>query len=288
MGQLSYRKGSSIDVAPAAELFVTAMTDLMRRNGIDPGSTDPRAIQPWYHHLHDTGIFEVAMEDDTMIAFASGVVRDDLFFLSMFWTHPERQRKGVGRPLIARVWGEAEKRGAKVFSVWSSIDFAALGIYLKLGMRPVGPLLTFSGAPRAVEAAPAEVVPLEAAVASNVDQAVRGTGRPIDHAFFAREKKHSKLVCRGAQTLGYFYAHEGRIGPVAWLDDRDGRSVLAAAIDAAKSDAAEVTLAIPGPNRVALDVVVDAGLPIVGSSHFLTSAPFGALERYVPSGPALF
>ena len=31
-----------------------------------------------------------------------------------------------------------------------------------------------------------------------------------------------------------------------------------------------------------------AGLRFANHSHFLTTSPFGAMERYLPSGPSLF
>ncbi len=289
MPSLVHRSATSADIPAAARLFVESVRDLALRNGLPDHAPSAESIEPWYQHLRETGLFEVAMEGDTLLSFAAGIVRDDLFFLSMFWTKPGRQGQGIGGPLLDRVWAQAEERGAAVFSVWSSIDFAALGTYLKRGMRPIGPVLTFGGTPKALEdILPAEVVPLDAAIASNVDQAVRGTARPVDHAFFMKEKSVARLVCRGAQTLGYFYAHEGRVGPAAWLDDRDARAVLGAAVREAALQTKSITLSIPGPNRLALDLAVDAGLRIEGSSHLLTSDLFGAIERYIPSGPALF
>lgn len=291
MSDLVYRPGLETDVTPAARLFVESMTDLCRRNALPVTEPTVASIEPWYEHLRRTGIFEVAFDGETMVAFASGIVRDDLFFLSMFWTLPGRQRQGIGRPLLRRVWDEAARRGARTFGVWSSIDPAALGTYLRLGMRPVGPILTFGGEPKALPAhADAELLPLEVGVASSIDRAVRGTERSVDHAFLSTQKAVARAVHRAGRTLGYFYAHEGRVGPVAWRDDADGPSVLGAALSEGRrtSEKGTVTLSVPGPNHAAIDAALGAGLRIEGAAHFLATGPFGTIERYVPSGGALF
>jgi GNAT superfamily N-acetyltransferase len=284
---ITYRPGTVADVPAAAELFSEAVLDLGRRNGLAFPPPSAPGIEPWYRHLAMTGVFEVATDETGLVAFASGIVRDGVFFLSMFWTRPARQRQGVGRPLLARVWNEARLAGAHTFAVWSSIDFAAIGTYLRTGMRPLFPILTFGGVPKTPLAIDAELAPLEATAAGELDRVVRGTARLGDHTFLLREKRAAHLVRREGRTLGYFYAHEGRVGPVAWIEG-EGRRVLGAAIATTRASSEKITLAIPGANVVALDVVLELGLVIESTAHFLTTRPFGALDRYVPSGPALF
>ena len=45
---------------------------------------------------------------------------------------------------------------------------------------------------------------------------------------------------------------------------------------------------VPGMNHDAMQFALRSGLRLTGFSHLLTSAPFGHLDRYLPSGPALF
>ena len=285
MSDVVYRIGTAHDVSPAAALFVEAMLDLSRRNGLPAGAPDVTDVVPWYHHLHQHGLFEVACEGDTLIAFAAGIVRDEHFFLSMFWTLPGRQRQGVGRPLLDRMWATATAQGARDFTVWSSIDYAALGLYLRRGMRPVGPILTFAGVARPLGSAEVALTALDATAAGAIDSDVRGSARPIDHTFFLAQKDTAHLVSVAGEVVGYFYAHHGRIGPAAWREGH-GDAVLRAAFFAVEGQS--VTLSIPGPNRVAIDLALEAGLRIAGTSHYMSSATFGAIDRYIPSGPALF
>jgi hypothetical protein len=283
---ITHRRGEARDVPIAAELFVEALIDLCRRNGVSLAAPTPANMLPAYAHLHATGVFEVAEEDGAMVAFAMGLVRDGHFFLSMFWTRPTRQRRGIGRPLLDRVWSEARARGARTYAVWSSIDWPAIGLYLRFGMRPLGPIFTMGGVPRTKLEIDVEIAPLEAGVAERIDRDVRGSERAVDHAFFAREKKTARVVRVGDRVLGYFYEHDGRIGPVAWSEAASGPRVLAAAI--ASTRGPSIVLAIPGPNRTALDLAVALGLEIQGTSHYMASEVVGRIDQYLPSGPALF
>ena len=47
-------------------------------------------------------------------------------------------------------------------------------------------------------------------------------------------------------------------------------------------------LAIPGINHRAIAFALDAGLHLSSFTHFLSTAPVGCLDRYIPSGPLLY
>ena len=93
---------------------------------------------------------------------------------------------------------------------------------------------------------------------------------------------------RAGRVVGYYYVHDGVIGPAAWLDDVDGAALLALAFADAAGEAPETQLVVPGMNHVAIRASLDAGLRLVRTSHLLWTGPFGRMERYVPSGPLLF
>lgn len=68
---------------------------------------------------------------------------------------------------------------------------------------------------------------------------------------------------------------------------REGESVMTLACREALAIEPKIRCAIPGINHAALRFAFDAGLRLTGFAHFLTSAPFGHLDRYLPSGPML-
>lgn len=287
---IDYRPLRREEIPEAAQLFLVAVADLARRHGLPPAAYSQPAIEILYTHLFETGVFHVAQEGDRILGICCGVLRDEIWFLSMFWVLPEQRVQGLGRPLLEQVTAEARARGAKILSTWSSIDFVAIANYLRLGMMPGGPVLTFSGECSREPVAPSgvELRELSPDVASAIDSVVRGTPRPLDHAFFRAREGSAWQVERAGKSLGYFYANQGVVGPAAWLDPADAELVLAAALCEARRQQAKVRLMIPGVNQAALRAALAAGLKLSGSAHFMTSAPFGKLAQYLPSGPGLF
>jgi hypothetical protein len=43
-----------------------------------------------------------------------------------------------------------------------------------------------------------------------------------------------------------------------------------------------------GINHAGIHFALQTGLRLTGYAHLLTSAPFGRMEQYIPSGPSLF
>jgi GNAT superfamily N-acetyltransferase len=286
-----YRPLRREEIPEAAELFIVAVSELARRHGLQPAAYPRPSVERLYVHLFETGIFHVAQSGERIVAICCGVVREHIWFLSMFWVLPDQRVSGLGRPLLERVTAEARARGAQTLCTWSSIDFVAVASYLRLGMMPAGPVLTFSGECTNEPAAPpgVELRELRDDVASAVDVVVRGTPRPLDHAFFRAGEGSALQLERDGKPIGYFYASQGVIGPAAWLEPEDAALVLAAALrEAGHQQSSKVRLMIPGVNHAALTVALAAGLKLSGAAHFMTSDSFGRLEQYLPSGPGLF
>jgi GNAT superfamily N-acetyltransferase len=286
-----YRPLRREEISEAAELFIVAVSELTRRHGLQPASFLQAAVETLYAHLFETGIFHAALDGKRIVAICCGVVREHIWFLSMFWVLPDQRVSGLGRPLLEQVTAEARARGAHTLCTWSSIDFVAVASYLRLGMMPAGPVLTFSGECTNEPPAPTgvELRELQPDVASAVDTVVRGTPRPLDHAFFRAREGSALQLERGGKPIGYFYASQGVIGPAAWLEPQDAPLVLAAALREARGQQqSKVRVMIPGVNHAALAAALAAGLKLSGAAHFMTSAAFGRLEQYLPSGPGLF
>ena len=124
--------------------------------------------------------------------------------------------------------------------------------------------------------------------ASALDRAVRGATRESDHAFWRARGMLAYQVEMEHGVAGYFYVKDGVIGPAAWLEPAAGEVLLSHALAQASAQAPEVKLITLGSNQTAIRHAIVAGLRLVSSSHFLSSAPFGKLDCYLPSGPALF
>jgi GNAT superfamily N-acetyltransferase len=286
-----YRRLRREEVPTAAEVFILSVGELAKRHGLAaPTSYTPASVVPAYEHLLETGIFEVAELDGKIVGIAAAVVRDSVWFLAMFWVLPEHKLQGIGRPLLERVRRLGEEQGATVRCVWSSIDYAAIASYLKLDLMPGGPIFTFAGPLATPPATPAntqlrELVPH---TASAIDRVVRGTPREVDHAHWRGRALPGYQLEADGRAVGYFYVKDGVIGPAAWLDPAAGDALLSHALLQASSQAPELKFIALGGNHSAIRHAIAAGLRLVSASHFFTSEPFGALDRYLPSGPVLF
>ena len=288
--EVHYRAALPDDVPEMTDLFLSAVGNLYTRNNVSASPPPRGAVLVGYEHLRSTGIFHVAEMEGEIIAIAGAIVRDHLWFLSAFWARPDLQRKGIGMPLLRRVWNAGQAAAATNFFTWSSVDPTAMAAYMKLGMLPGTQILHFEGIPRHFSEAPAGYVPadLERSVATAMDRELLGTGREVDHEFWTRAGAAGRQVLHKAKVAGYYYINKGVLGPLAWKEPQDGKAVLALALGEATESEQGTRLAVPGMNHTALRFVLDAGLRLTSFSHLLTTAPVGRLEQYLPSGPSLF
>jgi GNAT superfamily N-acetyltransferase len=289
--EVCYRQARAEDVPEMVDLYLEALGDLFARNNVAAALPPRPPVLTGLEHTLETGILQVAEVEGRIAAMAGAVVRDRLWFLSDFWARPGLQRQGVGMPLLRRVRDAGRQAGASVFFTWSSSDPAAMASYLRLGMYPGYQILRFQGTPsRLPPAGPAyEVAPLERAHAMDLDQQLLGTRRAADHDLWSELLgMPGRQVLRGGEVVGYYYLDGGSAGPVAWREPRDGQAVLALACREASEMAPQVGIAVPGINHLALRFALEAGLRLAGAAHFLTTAPFGRLERYLPSGPSRY
>lgn len=264
---------------------------MLRRNAIDPGDLHRDEWESPYRHVFETGIFEVAETEGRVVAICHAIVRERLWFLSGYWTLPALQRQGIAGPLLRRVRAAGAARGASAFFTWSSIDLTAMAVYLKLGMLPGYQILSFAGEVGTPPEAPPghDARPLAPETASRIDRDVLSVAREVDHRFWLAEAgRVGREVLRDGQVVGYFSVRAGAIGPAAWTTPDGAEPVLRLALREAASQSREVRLRALGANHDAVRFALAAGLRLAGCSHLLTTAPFGRLERYVPSGPTLF
>ncbi len=288
---VEYRPVLEAEIPETVDLFLASLVDMYARMGLNAPPPPRVSVETNYRHIYRTGIFDVALVDGRIAAIGHAVVRDRLWFLSGFWARPGLQGRGIGGPLLKRVWQKGEQEGARTFFTWSSVDPQAMASYMKMGMLPGYQLLTLAGTPSELpkDSAGVEVRPLSVETAAGVDRLVRDATREVDHRFWLEETGHTGFeVMQEGRTVGYFYSNQGKVGPAAWTEPRAAQALLETAFREASRDGHEVRLMIPGVNHDALRFAFARGLRLAGYSHLLTSAPFGRMEQYLSSGPSLF
>lgn len=294
MSEVIYRHASEDDISSAADVFFASVAEMAARTGAGGLPMPPRAsVETSYRHILRTGIFNVAESEGRVVAVCHAVVRERLWFLSAFWALPETQKRRVGGPLLRRVMEEGARAGAEKFFTWSSPDTTAMASYMRAGMLPGYQILMFAGTPENLGDAGAEfdAQTLTLDAASELDRRVRESAREVDHRYWMSQDANAgrQLVRRADGKLaGYFYASHGLVGPAAWAVASDAEALLTNACREAALHAEQVRLLVPGVNHDAIRFALRAGLRFTGFSHLLTTAPFGRMQQYLPSGPALF
>lgn len=285
------RAARPADVPDMVEVYSASRRDMQARLGVSTPPPSRAALRLAYGHVLSTGMFRVAEAQGRIVAIAGAVLRDSLWFLSAFWTRPDVQRQNIGMPLLREVWDAGVRAGASTFFTWASPDLTALAAYMKLGMLPGYGIFLFEGAPDQLPPVPAgyEAAPLEPRELAEIDLHVRGIRREADHHFWAGPAGlRGRQVLREGAVVGYYYVDGGAVGPAAWSNAAEAGAVMALAARDLDRAGARVRFVVPGINQAALRVACASGLRLVAVNHFLTTAPFGHLERYLPSGPLLY
>jgi GNAT superfamily N-acetyltransferase len=282
------RQAQPEDLPECINLFNESVADLRKRHNMpEPPQQLTRARRLHIlQHILAHGVFYVAERDSRLLAFACANLRDRLWFLSGFWARPAVQKQHIGMQVLRKVWEEGRQRGATTYFVWASSDLPAMAAYMKMGMLPGTQILSFEGKPGVKRPAPATYTtqPLNKAVAMGLDKVMLGARREEDHDHMLRAGWEGVQLMRGGIGVGYYYFHNGTLGPAAWTHPRHADALLALACQGRQ----QVSIGVPGMNHDALQFALASGLRLAGYSHLLTTSPFGHLERYIPSGPYFF
>lgn len=286
-----FRAARPKDVPEMVEVFLESVHDMRTRYGTPPVTRSRDAMRLAYEHIRSTGVFRLAEWQGSIVAIAGAAVRDHTWFLSAFWVRPDLQRQGIGMPLLRQVWEAGAQAGATTFFTWASPDPVALASYMKVGMLPGHGIFVFEGVPERLSPVPGdyEFAPLEEDVAGELDLTVRGTHREVDHRFWSGPAGLAgRQVLRVGKVVGYYYLGEGSVGPAAWTDPDQAEAVMTLALGEAAATSSRVGLVAPGINHSAVRFALASGLRLTNVNQFLTSASFGDMKRYLPSGPLLY
>jgi hypothetical protein len=111
----------------------------------------------------------------------------------------------------------------------------------------------------------------------------------LHHQFFQENQRASGYLLRyKGPAVAYAYIWpDGRIGPVAVLSDAPYKDILKAFIAQAQKASPELSMMVPGSNKIALEVAFSLGFTISKPYLLLSSQPFGAWERYLFHSPGM-
>ena len=314
-GDLTYRPVRSDELPECAEIWRHGINDYIRRLNQPDVPDEVAPLLRLYRHLHATDperFVAAATTDGRLVAFASALVRERLWFLSMCFVLPEYQGAGVGRALLDRVL-PGDRNAMACATATDSAQPISNALYASFGMVPQVPLLNLIGLPGRPEAfgplpSGVRAVPFETVVGAgpdgpgdgsgharlatmvdDLDRELLGAAHPLDHRFLREEGRRGWLyVGPDDAPLGYGYASEaGRVGPVAVRDAALVAPILGHLTTAVVPRGA-FALWLPGTASQAVVAAVRAGFRLDQFPILLCwDRPFADLGRYLPISPGL-
>ncbi|MEK6719159.1 MAG: GNAT family N-acetyltransferase [Chloroflexota bacterium] len=317
---VTFRVATEADLPACAELWRDGINAYQSRLNqplipVDPSSAGRLGRLHAHTLLTDPERFVVATRRDgagtqRVVAFGSAVVRDEVWFLSMLFVHPEEQANGLGRALLRRILPPPDA-GLTLATATDSAQPISNALYASFGIVPRRPIWNFAGTPGAT-AGPAAMpglpsgvraVPFATLVESSdgqghrlladavddLDREVLGYAHPLDHRYVRTTKAHGFLFLGpDHNAIGYGYASPvGRIGPLAVRAPALLSPVLGHLLGAVEPRGSQACWVAGDADRATTDLL-RAGFRIEGFPVLLCwTKPFADFARYLPTSPGL-
>lgn len=315
---LAYRPVRPDELPACAEIWRVSINDYIGRIGQPDVPPDVGSLLRLYGHLQatDPDRFVVAVEGDRVVAFASALMREHLWFLSMCFVLPELQGTGVGRALLDATAPPAVGSDGLPVVRATATDSAqpiSNALYGSMGIVPRVPLLNLIGEPdrpAALGDLPSGITPVAfeelagaagaaggshdghrdlAAAVDTLDRELLGVAHPVDHRFLRVEGRRGFLY-RGPDgaPIAYGYVSEaGRVGPIAALDASLLAPILGHLTRTVQARGA-YALWLPGTADRVVVAALQAGFRLDQFPILLCwDRPFADLARYLPISPGL-
>lgn len=312
---LTCRPARPDELSACTMIWRTAINDYIVRLGQTeiPAGSNPATRLFMHLQATDPDRFIVATVPDVagerVIAFASAIVRERLWYLSMLFVLPEFQGAGLGRDLLDRVLPGDQSDGWARATATDSAQPISNALYALYDIVPRMPLISLTGLPERPEAfgeLPSGIVPLafdEIAAGppdgqghrmlvdaiDALDRELLGAAHPIDHRFLRSESRHGWLY-RGpnGEPVGYGYAGEaGRVGPIAVRDEALLAPILGHLTSVVVPRGA-FAIWVGGAADRALVPALKAGFRLDQFPVLLCwDRPFADFSRYLPISPGL-
>jgi GNAT superfamily N-acetyltransferase len=314
--EVTYRRAEEADLPRVSAVFRAALNAYLVPAGQEGIPEDDEQSPVYRHFLEHDGerfwVAEAVVEELTggacgalgvggrqIVAWGSGLLRGDWWFLSSLFVLPEAQGRGVGGRLY-ELAATGAPAGAVRATVTDSLQPVSNTLYARRGLLPREVLIGFGGRPREGFTAPrlGTLVPEPLTAAAipelrEIDAAASGLDRSVDHAFYLRGSGRRGLLFRrrGRPAAYAMVRQDGWVGPLASVRAGDVETVTAHAIAdlAGRGGVDRIRAGVSGRSEGAQRAFWGAGLVFNGTpALLLSSRPFGRLDRYVVASYGMF
>jgi GNAT superfamily N-acetyltransferase len=269
--------GASFDIRVPADDDLPAIREILAAHGNDGAIVIADVVGPYLQHLIARGGARVAIEDGMVVGFGATIDTGRAVHLADLFVRADHLGQGIGRPLLAAVFGDAQRR-----TTFASDDPRALPIYVRAGMLPRWASLYVEGPADRLPAAPATLSMREATAAelAAVERSWTGSDRSDDWRHWTTQPDaDSFTVLDGDEVVAIATARVRQASPVRVLNRLvvhpdlgvDPVPVTLAAI-ARAGRGGLVMSCIQGPSPV-LRPLLDLGFRIADRDQFMASEP---------------
>jgi GNAT superfamily N-acetyltransferase len=263
------------EIRAATLADIPEIRSILSEHGNDGPTTIADVVGPYLRHLVTTARALVVPEGDRLAAFGATVDTGNGRHLTDLFVRTDRLGKGIGRPLLDRLFGTDWPR-----TTFASDDPRAMPIYIRAGMSPRWPGLYMVGPGDGVPGGgeDLEIAPADAERLAGLEVAWTGRERSNDHRFWTSQADADPFVVldRGeAVAIGCGRARQN--SPERVLDrllirpEADALGPIYAALRRV-ARGGQVLALVPGPNP-AVRPLLEAGFRIHERDTFMASEP---------------
>jgi GNAT superfamily N-acetyltransferase len=254
---------------------VPAIRVLLSAHDNDSPVTTVDIVGPYLGHLIQHAIALVTERDGQLVAYGAAVDTGSARHLADLFVRPDLLGRGIGRPLLAALMGDAPQR-----TTFASADPRALPLYVRAGMAPLWPCLYLEGPAAALPAPDLSITiePADPARLASLERAWTGCDRSTDHLFWASQADaEAFVVFEAGEPAAFGYARARQAGTARTIDRllvRPGaepvRPTVAAIRHAGRGGAVAAFVAGPSP---VLPALLAAGFRVMDRDQFMASDP---------------
>ena len=257
---------------PATPDDIPTIRGILAAHGNDGPVTRVDIVGPYVRHLvtrHRTLLTE---EAGAAVAFGAVVDAGLAVHLADLFVMPDRLGRGLGRQLLAALFGDARRR-----TTFASDDPRALPIYVRAGMMPLWPTLHVEGdAARLAKPPGLETVAAAPEELAALELAWTGADRRDDHRFWASQADADPfLVLDRDGPVALAIGRARQVSDVRVIDRmrvRPGADPVPSVLAALRRTdrGTRVVASLLGPSPV-LPVLLEAGFHVTDRDQFMAS-----------------
>ena len=288
------------ELLDAIKLIYRSANDLRLKSGRKPWDSAITEVPPIFYHMleHDRGGHWAAYSEQKMIGYGSALMRGKQWYLAYLFVDPRFQAKGVGRQLLQKCLDYGKGKADSWALATFPYNEAALALYSSFGMMPQAPIFEMHkkiGRPDDIKATGLRIEEDKSkAVLSKInklEKEIRGYTRFGDWRFFSKTPEHK--ICQfysGSTWVGYsLVIRDSLIAPAGTTNKKYLPDIVTESVRLClNSNPKMIRMWVGGSNGDVYQRLISMGFRINEMLVFLSTKPYGDLQRYCPAYLSMF